>query len=184
MTNPQNPAPETKSRGPTLAETDASNAEAGAAAISAILDGPPASETNDRELNDEELYQLACDLHEDSVNGDLTHTSPPTPNVDVLRSARTFVSACRAEAKGRNQSRYDYCDELLRQLDEALGITRFPQSATLSNIGRTVVDVTPLDEAMGIDWTEAAKLAGKHGIRYPTNAALQAFLFELRGASE
>ncbi|WP_318868141.1 hypothetical protein RWE87_05090 [Sinorhizobium meliloti] len=27
-----------------------------------------------------------------------------------------------------------------------------------------------------LDWVEIAKLAGKHGIRYPTNAALEAFL--------
>lgn len=33
-----------------------------------------------------------------------------------------------------------------------------------------------------LDWVEVAKLAGKYGIRYPTNEAMKAFLAKLEKA--
>jgi hypothetical protein len=38
-----------------------------------------------------------------------------------IRECRTFVISCRAEAKGRNESRYTYTSELLGKIDAVIG---------------------------------------------------------------
>lgn len=40
--------------------------------------------------------------------------------IPTLRACRTFVISCRAEARGRNISRYEHAGELLETIDAAL----------------------------------------------------------------
>lgn len=63
--------------------------------------------------------------------------------VEALRAARMLIIRLWAEAKSVDQLRCDTCDGVLKTTDAALGITRLPVCATMSNMDRTVVDATP-----------------------------------------